>query len=110
MKKQLKLSANEFVILAYTYGYSTKEAAQKYVEEHPKKMYLNADLKAVCDICKRRKNMNNINVYTVEEEEASCLMCEHVCEKEDWCEKYCGPKHGWNHYERLEFVEKAEDK
>ena len=54
--------------------------------------------------------MNNINVYTVEEEEASCLICEHVCEKEDWCEKYCGPKHGWNHYERLEFVEKAEDK
>lgn len=35
MKKQVKLSANEFVILAHTYGYSTKEAAQKYVEEHP---------------------------------------------------------------------------
>ena len=35
MKKQVKLSANEFVILAHTYGYSIKEAAQKYVEEHP---------------------------------------------------------------------------
>ena len=36
MKKQVKLSANEFVILAHTYGYSTKkEAAQKYVEAHP---------------------------------------------------------------------------
>lgn len=54
--------------------------------------------------------MSSINVYTVEEEEASCLICEHVCEKEDWCEKYCGPKHGWSRYERLEFVEKAEDK
>lgn len=48
--------------------------------------------------------MSNINVYTVEEEEASCLICEHVCEK------YCGPKHGWSRYERFEFVEKAEDK
>lgn len=52
MKKQVKLSANEFVILAHTYGYSTKEVAQKYVKEHPKKMYLNADLKAVCEEAK----------------------------------------------------------
>lgn len=34
--------------------------------------------------------MSNIKIYTVDDEEPNCNRCDHVCDSDKWCQKYCG--------------------
>lgn len=52
--------------------------------------------------------MSNIKIYTADDEEPNCNRCDHVCESDKWCQKYCGGAHSWNSYERTEFIEDGE--
>ena len=36
------------------------------------------------------KSMSNIKIYTVDDEEPNCNRCDHVCDSDKWCQKYCG--------------------
>ena len=54
------------------------------------------------------KSMSNIKIYTVDDEEPNCNRCDHVCESDKWCQKYCGGAHSWNGYSRTEFIEDGE--
>lgn len=43
-------------------------------------------------------------IYTADDEEPDCMMCDHLC---DHCRgsvlcKECGPKYGWHYYRREE--------
>lgn len=52
--------------------------------------------------------MSNIKIYTVDDEEPNCNRCDHVCDSDKWCQKYCGNEHYWNGYSRTEFIEDGE--
>ena len=52
--------------------------------------------------------MSNVKIYTVDDEEPNCNRCDHVCESDKWCQKYCGGAHSWNGYSRTEFIEDGE--
>lgn len=49
----------------------------------------------------------NMIKYTVDDEEPDCCKCEHCCDDEKYCIKYCGPEHGWNRYERYINIDNA---
>lgn len=34
--------------------------------------------------------MSNVKIYTVDDEEPNCNRCDHVCDLDKWCQKYCG--------------------
>jgi len=50
-----------------------------------------------------------IVVYTADDEEPNCGRCDHICSPEAFCEKFCGPEHGWNRYERSVEKEKFKE-
>lgn len=57
---------------------------------------------------RRIKSMSNIKIYTVDDEEPNCNRCDHACDLDKWCQKYCGGAHSWNGYSRTEFIEDGE--
>lgn len=49
--------------------------------------------------------MSNLRIYTADDEEPDCNRCDH-CDSDDYlCVRRCGPEHGWNGYERIEYEE-----
>lgn len=46
------------------------------------------------------KILDHYVIYTADDEEPDCLMCDH-CQCSDLCSE-CGPEHWWNYYEREE--------
>lgn len=43
--------------------------------------------------------------WTVDDEEPDCMRCDH-CDYDDYiCIHQCGEEHGWNGYERTEYIE-----
>ena len=52
--------------------------------------------------------MSNVKIYTVDDEEPNCNRCDHVCDPDKWCQKYCGGAYSWNGYSRTEFIEDGE--
>lgn len=46
------------------------------------------------------KIWHNCVIYTADDEESDCMMCDHS-EGSVLC-KECGPKHGWHYYRREE--------
>lgn len=43
-------------------------------------------------------------IYTVDDEEPDCNRCDYCDEDDYYCIKRCGAEHGWNGYERIEYV------
>lgn len=39
-------------------------------------------------------------IMTVDNEEPDCGRCDHICDDDKLCNKYCGAEHGWNLYTR----------
>lgn len=52
--------------------------------------------------------MANLMIYTADDEEPRCEMCDHINDQEEWCTIYCGAPNGWYRYERTEFEEMEE--
>lgn len=52
--------------------------------------------------------MGNLKIYTADDEEPKCDMCDHVCDSDKWCMENCGSSNGWAGYQRTEFEEKEE--
>lgn len=52
--------------------------------------------------------MGNLRIYTADDEEPRCEMCDHKNEPDDQCLQYCGASHGWYRYERTEREEVEE--
>lgn len=46
------------------------------------------------------KILDHCVIYTADDEEPDCLMCDH-CQSSDLCGE-CGPEHGWHYYRREE--------
>lgn len=46
------------------------------------------------------KILDHCVIYTADDEEPDCLMCDH-CQSSDLCSE-CGPEHWWHYYEREE--------
>lgn len=46
------------------------------------------------------KILDHCVIYTADDEEPDCLMCDH-CQCSDLCSE-CGPEHGWHYYRREE--------
>lgn len=46
------------------------------------------------------KISNHCVIYTADDEEPDCMMCDH-CQSSDLCSE-CGPEHWWHYYERKE--------
>lgn len=46
------------------------------------------------------KIWHNCVIYTADDEEPDCMMCDHG-QCSDLCEE-CGPEHGWHYYRREE--------
>lgn len=46
------------------------------------------------------KILDHCVIYTADDEEPDCLMCDH-CQSSDLCSE-CGPEHGWHYYRREE--------
>lgn len=44
------------------------------------------------------KAYDNCVIYTADDEEPDCMMCDY-CQGSDLCEE-CGPEHYWHYYER----------
>lgn len=44
-------------------------------------------------------------IYTADDEEPDCNQCCHCNDSYCLCSKRCGPEHGWNGYERIEYEE-----
>lgn len=49
--------------------------------------------------------MSYVKIYTADDEEPKCGTCDHICDSDEWCQKYCGGANSWNGYVRTEFVE-----
>lgn len=46
---------------------------------------------------------DNITIYTADDEEPRCGMCDNVCDGNDkLCVERCGAEHGWGGYSRTE--------
>lgn len=41
-------------------------------------------------------------VYTVDDEEPNCGRCDNINAPYEFCEEFCGCKHGWYGYKRTE--------
>lgn len=54
--------------------------------------------------------MSNVRIYTVDDEEPNCSMCDHVCDSDEICREYCGCEHWWNGYVRTELIDDGEQK
>lgn len=54
--------------------------------------------------------MSNVRIYTVDDEEPNCNMCDHVCDSDEICREYCGCEHWWNGYVRTELIDDGEQK
>lgn len=48
-----------------------------------------------------------VNIFNADNEEPKCCRCDY-CGCEFICEE-CGPEHGWQNYERREFLDLEED-
>lgn len=48
-------------------------------------------------------------IRNADDEEPNCNRCEHVCESDDLCSRFCGAENGWNRYEREVEVEDGTD-
>ena len=46
------------------------------------------------------KILDHCVIYTADDEEPDCLMCDH-CQSSDLCSE-CGPEHVWHYYRREE--------
>ncbi len=46
------------------------------------------------------KILDHCVIYTADDEEPDCLMCDY-CQSSDLCSE-CGPEHCWHYYEREE--------
>jgi len=47
-------------------------------------------------------------VYTADDEEPKCNICDHICDSEEFCILNCGGANGWAEYKRTEFKEVEE--
>ena len=48
--------------------------------------------------------MTEYIIYTADDEEPKCVMCDYFCDGFNCCES-CGPEHGWYGYCHTEYID-----